>query len=240
MRRPNLLRPVRALLLSNVFWQALPTPATLYFNKVRVRPPMAVPQLPNADWSRRERRALLDSSEDRLRNIEGKGPGLATVSAVIVAAVLLAISSGWDDSALFARFVLVLAAVYAVLSLVMPLYLVGPLARDTVHVSELTAAGAANDPEEKLADLAASAAMRNDLRNLRLSNLLDAARRELSYALALVLLWVLLVPVTGLQRREAPPGSQHHPRAEPAGATGSPTPLPSRRGPARKRSRPGG
>jgi hypothetical protein len=50
------------------------------------------------ECSRRERRALLTASEERLRNIEGKGPGLATVSAVIVAVILLAIAGGWRES----------------------------------------------------------------------------------------------------------------------------------------------
>jgi len=45
-------------------------------------------------------------------------------------------------------------------------------------------------------------AMTNDLRNLRLSNLLDAARRELSYALVLLLLWAILVPASGVLRHQ--------------------------------------
>jgi hypothetical protein len=161
---------------------------------------MKMPSLPATEWSRRERRALLDSSEERLRSIEGKGPGLAAVSAVIVAAALVAITSGWNESTTTARIILALAAVYAASSLVMPLYLVGPLRRDTVHVAELDAAAQTDDPEEALAKGAADAAMSNDLRNLRLSNLLDAARRELSYTLLLLLLWALLVPATSVLR----------------------------------------
>ena len=197
---PTMPEPARRLFLSATFWRLFPTLATLYLNWDRVREPMKMPSLPATDWSRRERRALLDSSEERLRSLEGKGPGLAAVSAVIVAAVLVAITSGWDESTAPAHVILALAAVYAASSLVMPLYLVGPLGRDTVHVAELDAAAQTDDPEEALAKGAADAAMSNDLRNLRLSNLLDAARRELSYTLLLLLLWTLLVPATSVLR----------------------------------------
>jgi len=209
MKRRSLPSAVRGFLLSEPVWWLFPTPATWYLNSERVREPAQVPALPKTDWSRRVRHALLASSEERLRNIEAKGPGLATVSAVIVGAVLLAITGGWDESTLSARVVLGLAAFYAFLSLLMPLYLVGPLGRDTVHVKELKAAAASDDAEGTLADSAASAAMRNDLRNLRLTNLLDAARRELSYAFVLVALWVLLVPVTGALRRDSSSTLQH-------------------------------
>lgn len=200
---PRMPEPARRLFLSAGFWRLFPTLATLYLNWDRVREPMKMPSLPATDWSRRERRALLDGSEERLRSLEGKGPGLAAVSAVIVAAVLVAITSGWNESTPPARVILALAAVYAAFSLLMPLYLVGPLRRDALHVAELDAAAQTDDPEEALAKEAADAAMHNDLRNLRLSNLLDAARRELSYALLLVLLWALLVPATGVLRHNA-------------------------------------
>lgn len=214
MTRPRLPDYVRALLLSETAWRLLPTPAAYYLNRERVRDPMQPPALPDRDWTRRERHNLLSTGEERLRNIEGKGPGLATVSAVVVGAVLLAITGGWDDSTGFGRALLVLAAVYGALSLVMPIYLVGPLQRDAVHVAELEEAARSISPEERLAETAARAAMQNDLRNLRLSNLLDAARRELSYSLALLLLWVFLVPVTGLLREEA----RHSAGANPVGA----------------------
>jgi hypothetical protein len=55
-------------------------------------------------------------------------------------------------------------------------------------------------PEEVPAARSADAAMQNDLQNLRLANHLHASRRELAYALMLVVLWVLLVPVTGALR----------------------------------------
>jgi hypothetical protein len=201
-------QPLARLLLSEPFWWLVPTPATLYLNHARVREPMKAPEFSASDWSRRERRALLTSSEERMRNLEAKGPGLATISAVIVAAVLVCITGGWDESTTLARIILVLAALYAVLSLLMPLYLVGPLRRDTVHIAELEAAAQAKDPEEALAASAAEAAMSNDLRNLRLSNLLDAARRELSYALALLVLWVVFVPGLGVLEHDRTPHVQ--------------------------------
>lgn len=203
MKRLALPKSVRRMLLSATFWWVLPTPATLYLNRERLREPLKSPSLPAAEWSRSERRALLDRSEDRLRNLEGKGPGLATVSAVIVAAVLVAIASGWSKSTAPGRVILAFAAAYSALSLVMPLYLVGPLKRDTMHLAELDRAVRADDPEETLAESAAEAAMTNDLHSLRLSNLLDAARRELSYALILLLLWAVLVPATGLLRHDS-------------------------------------
>lgn len=198
MRALPLPRSVRSALGSDAVWRLLPTPAMLYLNHECVRDPAEVPNLPKSEWWQRERRALLAGSEERLRNLESKGPGLATVSAVVVAGVLVAIGSGWEGSAWPGRVILVAAAVYSTLSLVMPLYLVGPLRRDAVHLTELQAAADAGDPEESLAEAAAHAAMENDLRNLRLSNLLDAGRWELTYALALLLLWGWLVPVTSV------------------------------------------
>jgi hypothetical protein len=193
---------VHALLLSEPVWRLFPTLGTLYLNRHRVREPVRLPDLPQNEWSRSQRHDLLTFSEERMRNIEAKGPGLATVSAVIVAAVLLAIIGGWDESTGVARAILVLTALYTAFSLLMPMYLVGPLKRDTVHLRSIETAARADDPEEALAHFAAEGAMRNDLRNLRLANLLDAARRELAYALALLLLWVVLVPVTGLMRKD--------------------------------------
>jgi hypothetical protein len=67
-----------------------------------------------------------------------------------------------------------------------------------VHVADLEAAAQDARPEEVLAARSADAAMQNDLQNLRLANHLDASRRELAYALVLVVLWALLVPATGV------------------------------------------
>jgi hypothetical protein len=211
---------IRKLLLSEPAWWLAPTPATYYLNRVRLREPDRLPHLPANEWSRRERRTLLDSSEERLRSIEGKGPALATVSAIIVGATLLAITGGWNESADIARVILVLAAVYALLSLLMPLYLVGPVKRHVIHIRTLTEAAASGDAaEETLADRAAEAAMNNELQNMRLTNLLDASRRELVYTLALLVLWVILVPTTELLSRET---SVHMPSHQSTGICAPP------------------
>lgn len=203
MTSPSVPAWLDRVLLSEPVWWVLPTPTTYYLNRVRVTTPTDMPDLPAADWARQERHNLLSGSQDRLASIEGKGPGLATVSAVIVGAVVLALASGWQESMWPGRLLLVLAAVYGGFSLLMPLYLVGPIKRETLDSADLQDAGGDEDPEERLADRAAQAAMRNDLRNLRLANLLDAARRELLYTFALLLLWGMLVPATGVLRREA-------------------------------------
>jgi hypothetical protein len=199
---------MQTVALSEAAWRLFPTPATYYLNRVKVQELDPVASVPAADWSRRERRQLLASSEERLRNIEGKGPGLATVSAVVVAVVLVATTSGWEESTAFGRILLGAAAFYTFFSTLMPLYLVGPLARSTIHTPELEAAAAAcvgdeaeETADELLAARAASAAAENDLRNRRFGNLLDASRRELFYAFALVMLWALLVPVSGALQR---------------------------------------
>jgi hypothetical protein len=86
-------------------------------------------------------------------------------------------------------------------------------------------------PDELLAQKSAEHAAGNDLQNIRLANHLDAARRELSYALALVIVWALRVPVTGSPEAEraastpsAPwthvPGLRHHPCADRARGLG--------------------
>lgn len=201
MKGPRLPEPVRSVLLSDVFWRILPTPAIYYLNRERVTTAVQVPMMPATEWSQRERRSLLSTSEDRLRNIESKGPGLAAVTAVIAAAVLLSLGE-WGESDWLARVLLALATLYVALSLCTPLYLVGPLRRHTVHVEDLEEAAQDAEPEELLANRSADAAMQNDLQNLRLANHLDASRRELTYALALVVLWAMLVPATGVLQRQ--------------------------------------
>ncbi len=194
---------VRKVLLSEWLWRLLPTPAIFYLNRTRVTTPADVPVMPDAEWSRSERRSLLSRSEERLRNIEAKGPGLAAVTAVIAAAVLLALT-GWGESEWPAKVLLALAAFYVALSLCTPLYLVGPLTRYTVTVEDLADAAADPHPQELLAARSAEQAMQNDLQNLRLANHLDASRRELVYALVLVLVWALLVPVSTVLRTDTP------------------------------------
>jgi hypothetical protein len=192
------------MLLSEWLWLILPTPAIFYLNRTRVTTPVEVPTMPEEEWSRRERRSLLSRSEDRLRNIEGKGPGLAAVTAVIAAAVLLALT-GWGESEWPAKVLLALAAFYMALSLCTPLYLVGPLTRHTVTVEDLKDAAGDQRPQELLAKRSAEQAMQNDLQNLRLANHLDASRRELAYALALVIVWAILVPISTVLRTDLQP-----------------------------------
>jgi hypothetical protein len=193
---------VKTVLLSEQLWWVFPTPCSYYLNRERVRESEEMPgDLSTADWALRERHALLTSSEDRMRSLEGKGPGLATINAVVAAAVVAAITVDWGKTMFAGRVLLVGAAVYSAFSLVMPIYLVGPLKRSTIHLPELAEAGQSKTPEIALAERAAVAAMENNLRNLRLSNLLDAARRELTYAFVLLLLWAFLVPATGLLKR---------------------------------------
>lgn len=197
---PRLRTPdgVRDLMASKPVWWLLPTPSTYFFNKQpALQTPQAGPKLPAAPWSQRERHGLLSTSQEHMRSLEGKGPGLATIGGVIFAAALVALTTGWDESTCLARLILVLATVYAVLSLLMPLYLVGPLARNLVTASDLEKVARVKDPEEALAAEASENAMVNFSRNKRLSNSLDAARRELVYALALLVAWVVLVPWWG-------------------------------------------
>jgi hypothetical protein len=190
------------ILHSTVLWRLLPTATTYYFNRQpQLQDPQDPPHFPDTDWSRHERRQLLNASEDRLRNLEGKGPGVATVSAVVGAGTLTAMTLGWDFSTLIGRFLLVVAAVYAALSICMPLYLVGPLMRNTVRATEVAEAAEADNPEEALAQTAERAAAENDLRNIRISNMLDASRRELAYSLILLIVWAVLVPLTTLLKR---------------------------------------
>ena len=202
MKRPRALNLFRRVLLSETLWLIFPTVGAFVLNRLCLREPRRPPALPSSDWSRRERHALLTNSEERRRNLEGKGPGLATVSAIVVAAVLIAMTEGWNASHPAGRTVLVIAAVYAGFSLFTPIYLVGPQKRDVVDIRDLERAARAPAPEDSVATRAAMAAMQNDLRNLHLANLLDAARRELSYALGFLLLWVVLVPVTGALRHD--------------------------------------
>ncbi len=216
MKRPSAPAWLRAALLSDPFWRLLPSPAIVYLNRALVTTPVEVPAMPKSEWSQRERRALLDRSEDRLRNIEGKGPGLAAITAVVAAAVLLALT-GWGESEWIARVLLVLATLYLALSLCTPLHLVGPVSRHTLTVEDLQEAAADPHPEESLAEKSADYAAMNDLQNTRLANHLDAARRELSYAMALVIVWAVLVPVTGVLRADHAASTPSPPWAYPHG-----------------------
>lgn len=182
-------------------WLVLPTPTALLFNKVRVPDARDPAELPATEWSQRERRRLLSESEDRLRSIEAKGPGLAVVVAVVAAAILLAIDGEWAHSCLAGRLLLGGAAFYATWSLCMPLYLVGPQPRASITETEVVEAAEREDPEEALAREAARAAAANNQRNVRFANLQNAARREAFYALVLLVVWLIAVPLTGWAQR---------------------------------------
>ena len=193
-QREQLLQVV----LSDWVWWVLPTPCAHLFNVARMRETPTMPELPLDEWALSERRTLLTGSQERLASLEGKGPGLSTVTAVIVAGAVLAIASGWHESTFVGRVILGAAAFYTAMSLVAPLYLVGPLKHPTITAADLTLAAESDEPEQTLAIRAADASMANDLQNQRITNLLDAARRELSYAFFALVLWVVVVPFTGL------------------------------------------
>jgi hypothetical protein len=193
--------PVRWVMLGRIAAWMLPTPSTFYFNAVVMPPPPKPVDLPDADWTRRESHALLDRSEDRRRTIETKGPGLATVSAILVAGVLVALSSGWEQSTWPARLLLGGATFYALISLLVPIHLVGPLRRQAIRSVELTEAANQSNPETFLALKARAGAAINDHDNLVLTNLQGAARKEAWFVWALLVSWALLVPLTGIGER---------------------------------------
>lgn len=214
-----------------VLWRplrfVLPTLTALYANRIGLSRELSTLMLPSAPWVRDHARQLLVRSDERLRGIEAKGPGLAALTAIIGAAVLIALVEGWDDATTAGRLLLALATWYAVFSLGVPIYLVGPQPRDTVDTAHLGVAASLADPEDYLARAELAAAQRNVRRTQRLGNLQDAARNELSAALAVLLAWAVLVPVTGLLVQDPP--SPSRPAAAPTTATTGPlrtTPSP--------------
>lgn len=177
-----------------------PLGLALYVNRKRLGDrPSASADLPNTPWMPEEQRALLARSEQRLQSIEGKAPGLATVCAVVVAAVAVAISLTWKDASPLARVILVAAAIYALLSLYAPIRLVGPVRRSTITSEHLADAGAQIDGEETLGRLYAEAAAANDHETLRLSNLQAASRNDLAVATVMFVVWGVLA-IAGCDR----------------------------------------
>lgn len=173
-----------------------PLALALYVNRTRLGgEPGASSRLPQKPWMPDEQRALLARSEQRLQSIEGKGPGLATVCAVVVAAVAVAISLTWSDATPLARVILLASGGYALLSLYAPIRLVGPVRRSTVTSEHLAEAGGRSDGEQMLGALYAEAAAANDHETLRLSNLQAASRNDLAVATVLFAVWGFLAIV---------------------------------------------
>jgi hypothetical protein len=122
---------------------------------------------------------------------------LATVCAVVAAAIGVAISLTWADAGSAQRLMLIASAAYAAMSLAAPIRLVGPIERSTVTVAQL--ADAAHDPvpESSLARQCAQAAADNDRSTLRLSNLQAASRNDLVAATALFIVWAATALLAG-------------------------------------------
>jgi hypothetical protein len=210
----------------------LPTATGLYFNRHRLKGELKTAELPAKPWAQNEAHELLSRSEDRLRSLEAKGPGLATVAAIVAAGVVAAIVEGGGDSTLLGKVLLGVAAWYSIWSLVIPIYLVGPQARATIDLNHLISAAGKDDPEQYLAEQAQQAAQGNVRRTQRIANLQNAARTELSAALLALSAWLMLGPAVGLLERDEPdPDSQPHPptqthtqpRTTPPSATTPPT-----------------
>jgi hypothetical protein len=154
-------------------------------------PAKDVPELPDTAWARDEQQRLLERSEDRLQSIESKGPGLATVCAIVAAAVVVSISLTWPDATGLGRALLVLSSVYALMSLYTPIKLVGPIARSTITIGQLAELAGGHAPERALAQQCAQAAADNDLATLRLSNLQVASRNALAVATVAFVVWAI-------------------------------------------------
>jgi len=188
---------------STRFWQYVaPTTTAFYVNRRYVVDTPPPSRLPDAPWAHAQAHALLARSEDRLRSVEAKGPGLATIAGIVAAGVLVALTTGWSRSDDFGRALLVVAAVFSIFSLITPLYLVGPQRRAQLWTADLEEAAGQKSPENLLARRAAEAAMVNSGRVIKLSNLQAAARNDLAWAVIALLLWVVLAPASGALVRD--------------------------------------
>jgi hypothetical protein len=170
--------------------RVLSLPLALHVNRRFLAGPAAAPpELPENSWAFAEQQRLLDRSEQRLQSIEGKGPGLATVAAVVAAAIGVAISLSWNDATVLQRVVLAAAGAYALMSLATPIKLVGPIERSTITATQLAEIAGEEHPEARLARECAQAAADNDRSTLRLSNLQAASRNDLVAATVLFVAW---------------------------------------------------
>jgi hypothetical protein len=172
----------------------LALPVALYANhRYLGGDPPVPPELPATPWAFAEQQRLLERSEERLQSIEAKGPGLATVSAIVIAAIALAVSLEWEAATTLQRLLLFSAGAYGAMSLVAPITLVGPIARSTVTIDQLITAADNTAPEASLARACSEAAADIDFSVIRLSNLQAASRNDLAAATVLLLVWIVTV-----------------------------------------------
>lgn len=157
----------------------------------------APPELPKNAWAFHQQQRLLERSESRLQSIESKGPGLATVCAIVAAGIGVAISLTWAGASAIQRGLLLGSSVYALMSLAAPIKLVGPIERSTVTAAQLEQIADDPEPEACLARQCAQAAADNDRSTQRLSNLQAASRNDLVAATALFITWAVIA-VTGI------------------------------------------
>lgn len=181
-----------------VFWRVgtrlSPLPVALYTNhRYLAGDPPVPPELPTTPWAIAEQQRLLERSEERLQSIEAKGPGLATVSAIVIAAIALAVSLEWESATTLQRVLLFGAGAYGAMSLVAPITLVGPIARSTVTIDQLATAADDPAPEASLARACSEAAAAIDRSVIRLGNLQAASRNDLAAAMVLLLAWIATV-----------------------------------------------
>lgn len=172
------------------FLQGLPLPAALRRGSH-----------PAAERRAAEASQALTRSEGELTAVESKGQMLTSISAIVAAAVGLAISLTWSTSTTPAKWLLVGAATYDLKSLWAPLALTGPVQRACpfpITTKAGRAKPAAHPPEHKL-----QAANLNRLTALRLSSLLATSRRDLLKAILLFTAWATLA-LTGLATNTQP------------------------------------
>lgn len=182
-------------------WRAgqrlLALPLAVYANRTFLGgPAVPPPETPESPWVFTEQQRLLERSEQRLQSIEGKGPGLATVCAVVAAAIGVAISLTWKDDTTLSRLLLGLSAAYAVMSLAAPIKLVGPIERSTITAAQLAEIASSPAPEANLGRQCAQAAADNDRSALRLSNLQAASRNDFVAAAVLFVAWAVSTLLT--------------------------------------------
>lgn len=200
MRLPKV---ARRILLSRWLYLIAPTATTWYFNRTAVSAPPRV-DLPDEEWARRESYAALDRSLERFANLEAKGPGLATVAAVIIAAIMVALDGSWGQATALGRAVLGISVAYSAVALVAPLLSVGPIERYVLD-GVLSDAASREDADAWLATRALEFARKNSFEAIKFGNLLDAARRDLIIAVFALAMWILLGPLTGIALKREPP-----------------------------------